>query len=595
LSEVNFTDVSQEYDRIRKAGRLHWFHWLILAGSLALTFSAWYFTYRQAQQKIEGQFNRQTAHVIELISERMQKYEDALWGGVAAIHSHSFSIDYKKWKDFAETLQIEEKYSGINGIGVIYYIPDDQLSIFLKTEQESRPEFTIHPNHEKNIFLPITYIEPIASNARALGLDMAHEINRFTAAIKARDSGKAQITGPIILVQDSEKTAGFLFYAPFYKGGHNNNRTLAQRQENFMGLVYAPFIFKRLLQGTLDEDKRSINLRIGDSDNVLYDELTSENIDFDPKPLFKQTISVDIYGRQWDFSVWTSHTFRKQNQNNQPMIILISGIFIDSLLLLLFFSIAKSNRQTINFAYRITQGYQQKTIALEHANSELEEFSYRTAHDLRSPLLSIAGLLNVAKKSITTDDTGAALSSIDLAEETLVRLKILTKDILLLSEEKNINENITEINIKETINATIKNISYMENLDQLIIKNTIPENYTLKTKPTCFNTIIENLLSNAIKYQDIEKENSFVKISAQEEGKNFIIVVSDNGLGIPKDYQDQLFNMFKRFHPQTSHGSGLGLYMIRKSASMIGGEIGYKDTEGGSIFFVKLPIGMIKI
>ena len=66
---------------------------------------------------------------------------------------------------------------------------------------------------------PITYIEPVSTNAKAVGLDMAHEANRYAAAKQARDSGVARITGPIVLVQDEQHTPGFLFYAPFYRGG----------------------------------------------------------------------------------------------------------------------------------------------------------------------------------------------------------------------------------------------------------------------------------------------------------------------------------------------------------------------------------------
>jgi CHASE1-domain containing sensor protein len=86
---------TQEQLRIRKAGSLHWFHWVIVASSLVLTLSAWYFTSNQVQQKTHEQFLRQSSQVVELLSERLQKYEDALWAGVAAINSQSSGIDHK--------------------------------------------------------------------------------------------------------------------------------------------------------------------------------------------------------------------------------------------------------------------------------------------------------------------------------------------------------------------------------------------------------------------------------------------------------------------------------------------------------------------
>lgn len=111
---------------------------------------------------------------------------------------------------------------------------------------------------------------------------MAHEINRLTAAKKARDTGVAQITGPITLVQDAGKTPGFLFYAPFYQGGIYEE--VAQRRKHFSGLVYAPFVVRKLMEGVLAKHKRHVGVRISDGQNVLYDELAASEENFDPEP-----------------------------------------------------------------------------------------------------------------------------------------------------------------------------------------------------------------------------------------------------------------------------------------------------------------------
>jgi CHASE1-domain containing sensor protein/two-component sensor histidine kinase len=590
IEDAGIGAATQEQLRIRKAGSLHWFHWVIVASSLVLTLSAWYFTNNQVQQKTHDQFLRQSSQVVELLTERLQKYEDALWAGVAAIKSQSSGIDHKEWQRFSNALRLEEKYPGINGIGVIYYIEADQLAPFLASEKQLRPKFRIHPAHDKTVFLPITYIEPIVNNAQAIGLDMAHETNRFTAAIKARDTNTAQITGPIVLVQDSEKTPGFLFYAPFYQGTYGSHTTLQGRKENFIGLVYAPFIFKKLLQGTLDETKRSVSLRIKDNNISLYDENSPTNNDFDPKPLYKKDISIDIYGRQWDFSIWSTKAFRQQNKNNQPILILVGGIIIDVLLLILFISIARSNRQAINLAQKLTLGYREKTADLKNANAELEEFAYRTSHDLRSPLTSSIGLLGSAKKAISQHEERKALLCINHADNSLNTLLQLIEDILSLTKAKNIDEEAQPINITDLLDNALQKLGHMENYERLSIQKNLQYDGTIITKKIRLAMIIENLLSNAIKYQDIRKSDSFIKISTQYDNGVLILSIEDNGLGIPKAHQQQLFSMFKRFHPTTSYGSGLGLYMIKKSTAIINAEINYNDTGNGSIFTLKISV-----
>ena len=139
----------------------------------------------------------------------MKKYEDGLWGGVSAIQILSGDVSRQDWKRYVDSLGLVEKYPGINGLGVIHNVPEKKLENYLKVQRKDLPSYDIYPKHTKNEFLPITYIEPVKTNAKAVGLDMAHETNRYTAAIKARDSGKAQITGPITLVQDSGKNTWF--------------------------------------------------------------------------------------------------------------------------------------------------------------------------------------------------------------------------------------------------------------------------------------------------------------------------------------------------------------------------------------------------
>lgn len=165
----------------------------------------------------------------------------------------------------------------------------------------------MHPAHHENEYLPITFIEPVAPNLKALGLDMAHENNRYAAAEKAHDSGLAQVTDPIVLVQDSEKTPGFLFYAPFYHDGPI--ATIAQRRQRFAGMVYAPFVAKKLMQGVLGREHRPVGIRISDNDDVLYDEHHAGESDFDADPLFKHEFNVERYGRRRRFDIWSDQSF----------------------------------------------------------------------------------------------------------------------------------------------------------------------------------------------------------------------------------------------------------------------------------------------
>jgi CHASE1-domain containing sensor protein len=112
-------------------------------------------------------------------------------GGVAAMRSHNNDMNNVQWSRYANALNIDKKYPGINGIGVIHHISPAKLELYLSKERQDRLHYQIHPAHNQNEYFPITYIEPVDSNAKAVGLDMAHETNRYIAAKKARTTGEA--------------------------------------------------------------------------------------------------------------------------------------------------------------------------------------------------------------------------------------------------------------------------------------------------------------------------------------------------------------------------------------------------------------------
>lgn len=227
---------------------------------------------------------------------------------------------------------------------------------------------------------------------------------------------------------------------------------------------------------------------------------------------------------------------------------------------------------------------------IKQANEELEEFAYRTSHDLRSPLISSITLLGMAEKAIHDDNKKMALTSVSHSQNSLQKLEVLVKDILVLTQTKNEQEEDKAVDVSALIDEAIDKLRYMENFERLDIQLDLAFSDALKTKRNRVSLIVENLISNAVKYQDLSKKTSFLKIATYKSDDNFVMVFEDNGLGIPKDQQHKMFEMFKRFHPRTSFGTGLGLYMMKKSADILGGEIRFEDSDEGALFKLLIPL-----
>ncbi len=238
---------------------LRWFHWIVILGSILLTLIAWYSSKAQYENRIKNRFDQEADLITNLIDERLRSYADALWAGVALYYTQNSQISYSQWKTFANSLNLAEKYPGVSGIGVIFKVEKSELESFLSTQRKNRPSFHVHPFSEsEQAYFPITYLEPEVKNHQAIGLNIGFEKNRLEAALKARDTGKAQISGPIYLVQEQPSTPGFLFYAPFYKEGSRSSEVL--KAEKFEGMIYAAFVVSKLIYGALEQEKRLLNI-----------------------------------------------------------------------------------------------------------------------------------------------------------------------------------------------------------------------------------------------------------------------------------------------------------------------------------------------
>jgi len=229
------------------------------------------------------------------------------------------------------------------------------------------------------------------------------------------------------------------------------------------------------------------------------------------------------------------------------------------------------------------------TQELKEANAELEEFTYRTSHDLRSPIMSALGLLQHTQGSLKDEDLATAKTSVDLAHASLLKLEALLQDILELGRMKNADEEKQNVDLNVIVDDALEKFAHMDGFERLDVRVDMQHKGDVFSKRTRVLMIVENLISNAIKYQDTDKDASFVKISSTDEKGFVVVTVEDNGLGIPEDHREYMFMMFKRFHPRTSFGSGLGLYMMKKSADIIGAEIKYSDTGNGSRFELFIP------
>lgn len=234
------------------------------------------------------------------------------------------------------------------------------------------------------------------------------------------------------------------------------------------------------------------------------------------------------------------------------------------------------------------------TKLLEDRNAELTEFTYRISHDLRAPIVSSLGLTEVVKIANEQENKKQASEALDYIKSSLTQLEVLIDEVINLTKMKQTDVPLEEISLKEEVDKVLEKLKYIEGFQDIEFVKNIKVEGPIQTKAIYLKQNLENLISNAIKYYDPDTPNPKVSIEAEESRGFCEISISDNGLGIPKDYHDKLFDMFKRFHPKVSFGSGLGLYLVKQNAEAIGGTVKYKPLDKGSAFIFKFPISRKK-
>jgi PAS domain S-box-containing protein len=223
---------------------------------------------------------------------------------------------------------------------------------------------------------------------------------------------------------------------------------------------------------------------------------------------------------------------------------------------------------------------------LSKINAELDRFVYSASHDLRAPIASLLGLIEVARLEVNMDNMGRLL---DMQQKSLERLDHFIKDIVDHSRNTRLLVESAELNFKELIQGSFEHLQFMENANRIRKNIIVEQTAPFLTSPSRVEIILNNLISNAIKYADFRKSDPNIEVRVKANSKVAEMRVIDNGEGIPTDAKPKIFDMFYRASAN-GMGSGLGLYIVKEAIQKIGGSIViYSEPGKGTEFVVEIP------
>lgn len=258
------------------------------------------------------------------------------------------------------------------------------------------------------------------------------------------------------------------------------------------------------------------------------------------------------------------------------LIVNFTIVLIIALLIIIFFDrmVTRSEKTLV-----------EKNNELIKANQELDRFVYSASHDLRSPLSSIAGLIELSNR-----DTAGGEEYLKLMKSRVMVMDKLIHDIIDYSRNSRIPAAGGKLNLHDFIEELVELIKYTDVDVNTRFNVKIDRELLVLSDSSRLQVILNNLLSNSIKYADRNKAESVITITASATSNSFTFSVEDNGDGIAEDHQDKIFNMFYRASEKAS-GSGLGLYIVKETLEKMNGTISHQSTLGkGSLFTVTIPM-----
>lgn len=245
----------------------------------------------------------------------------------------------------------------------------------------------------------------------------------------------------------------------------------------------------------------------------------------------------------------------------------------------------KELNEEINTRKMAEQRLQQTNAELSKRNTELDNFVYSVSHDLRAPIASVLGLINIARKDKSTEMRDTYLEMIN---NSALQQDHFIKEILDQSRNSRLELKREEIEFEPLINETFNQLKYATSTGKSVEKViSVHQSQPFFSDRWRLKVILNNIISNAIRYRN--GKDPVIKVDVDIVDHRARVSVQDNGKGIAREHLQNVFKMFYRATDDGA-GSGLGLYIVKEAIDKLSGKIQIDSEEGkGTTVHIEIP------
>jgi signal transduction histidine kinase len=594
--------------------------WIVLAIGILASLVLFAVIRNYAEGEADLRFQHQTIEAKHVIEARVQSYANVLYGLRALFASHG-QINRAEFNRFVKTLELKTRYPGFEVVNYAAHVRAEEKRQFehavrrdTSLEPGGYPKFTIKPPGERAEYHVLVYLEPMAGNEFAFGLDLG--VNPAVAATDpktltalqhfARDSGQLTASGRLIHVMRAKKFVGLAMRLAVYRDGMPLD-TMQERRAAYLGSVGAGFNVEEIMRGALnDETLRYMRFRLYDAglaaehlasgssrkehllfdSNQLIQSSSSQAAADDPHSVSTRVLPMEVGGRTWQvhFSAREGAIIERVDAI-LPWLVLAGGFFSSALLFGMFYSLASSRRRAVEIANEITKDLRESEKELRASTDQLQAMSRRLVdvqeserrqfsrelHDrVGQNLTALSISVDILKTQVPGNGNEAFRSRLNdaaaLLESTAGAIENVMSDLrppmlddygLLPALQWYANEFSSRTGIKVMVDG-----------DERI------ERLTQASEIALFR-IMQEALNNVAKHAHARR----VHITLEHSDTQFIMSVSDDGVGLDTAPT-----------PVSKRRPGLGMVTMRERTQAVGGqfEIG-PASGGGTRVVVRVP------
>ncbi len=597
--------------------------WLaMLVAGLVVTLMLVILVRRLEEQSAQAAFTSAAEARLTLLDASLARTVDGLLAVGASLDGNP-AMSRQQFAQIAQSLLARQP--GVRALEWIPLVhPEDLSGLVAQAHAEGFPNFAVRELDEhqrlqaltpRTEHFPVWFVEPMAGNERAFGLDLASSPPRRAALMAARQRGAATVSTRITLVQDDSRLFAVLMFRPVYAlhppSGNSHSVNLAPVDPSALrGFALTVLRISEVLgEDPRGRDGERLQLYLFDEDGLPGEQRLHPVISPYPTaaslpPLFRVERQLEVGGRRWRAVAQVGAAGLHPDRTGS-LVVLLAGLLISALLARLQFQSLHRTRAIREIVERRTTELRDSERRLIQLNQEAMQasraktvFLASMTHEFRTPMNAILGLLHVLGRSPLDEPQRDHVEKISGAARRLLRL---IEDILDVSRieagKLSVERHPFQIEtvLRDVLVATLprlrdKTLELLLDLDPEVPAQLVGDGMRL-------TQVLVNLAENAAKFtQKGEVTVRIRRISQVDRRVDLEFAVSDTGPGLSASDAERLFTPFVQAdssHPRVFGGSGLGLSISRQLVGMMGGDIRVISAIGqGTTFQFTLPLGI---